>query len=204
MAKRVKTLGLWSIVAISMGVPVALATTSPYLSYRSPIYIAAGFVGIIAMALLLLQALLSRPSPNFLSAAPARRWHRITGITITVLVLAHVGGLYIVSPPDTLDALMLRAPTLFSLFGVLGLWACLLTAGLAATRRRLHMRPTMWKRLHQGLASVLAIATVIHAVQIDGAMEPISKILLGATIIAVTAWVALSRRTTPPPRAQRS
>lgn len=187
-----------------MVVPVLLAATSPYLAYRSPVYILAGFAGIIAMSFLVMQPLLSHPPSNLMPRPSARRWHRITGITITLLVLAHVGGLYLVSPPDTLDALLLRAPTLFSVFGVLALWACLLTAGLAATRRRLSLRPVIWKRLHQVIASVLAIATVIHAILIDGAMDPITKTLLGAAIIVTTAWVALRRKSTPPHPVERS
>jgi hypothetical protein len=181
-----------------MIIPVIFATTSPYLAYRGPIYILAGFAGIIAMSLLLLQPLLSLPPRRIIAVPAARRWHRIVGTSIIVLVLVHVGGLYVVSPPDTLDALMLRAPTLFSLFGVAAFWGCVLTASLAITRRKLPLRPTHWKRLHQTIASAVAIATVIHAVQIEGAMEPITKAGLGGAIILATVFVAVRRRTTAP------
>ena len=41
----------WSALAVAVLGPVAIAATSEYLAYRSGIYIAAGFAGIVAMAL---------------------------------------------------------------------------------------------------------------------------------------------------------
>jgi hypothetical protein len=99
-------------------------------------------------------------------------------------------GLYFVSPPDTIDASLLRAPTWFSLFGVVALWGAVLTALLAMTRLKLPMRPRSWKRLHQSIASIVVIATALHAIQIEGAMEVMSKTLLAGTIVAATVFAA--------------
>ena len=50
---------IWAVVAIATVVPVVIAVTSPLLAWRSPVYIAAGFGGIVAMSVLLLQPLLA-------------------------------------------------------------------------------------------------------------------------------------------------
>ena len=174
----------------AMVVPIALATTSPYLAYRVPLYIAAGFAGIVAMSLFVLQPLLECPVRALIAPATARRWHRIIGASILILILAHAVGLYFVSPPDTIDASLLRAPTWFSLFGVVALWGAVLTALLAMTRLKLPMRPRSWERLHQSIASIIVIATALHAIQIEGAMEVMSKTLLAGTIVAATVFAA--------------
>ena len=170
--------------------PIALATTSLHLAYRGPLYIAAGFAGIVAMSLFVLQPLLACPVRALIAPATARRWHRIIGGSILILILAHAVGLYFVSPPDTIDASLLRAPTWFSLFGVVALWGAVLTALLAMTRLKLPMRPRSWKRLHQSIASIVVIATALHAIQIEGAMEVMSKPLLAGTIVAATVFAA--------------
>jgi predicted ferric reductase len=187
---RLTAFFLWGVVIAAMVVPIALATTSPYLTYRGPLYIAAGFAGIVAMSLFVLQPLLACPVRALIAPATARRWHRIIGASILILILAHVVGLYFVSPPDTIDASLLRAPTWFSLFGVVALWGAVLTALLAMTRLKLPMRPRSWKRLHQSIASIVVIATALHAIQIEGAMEVMSKTLLAGTIVAATVFAA--------------
>jgi hypothetical protein len=42
---------------------------------------------------------------------------------LVVAVVVHVGGLWITSPPDMIDALLLTSPTPFSAFGVIAMWA---------------------------------------------------------------------------------
>jgi hypothetical protein len=96
---RLTAFFLWGVVIAAMVVPIALATTSPYLAYRGPLYIAAGFAGIVAMSLFVLQPLLACPVRALIAPATARRWHRIIGASILILILAHVVGLYFVSPP---------------------------------------------------------------------------------------------------------
>jgi predicted ferric reductase len=98
---RLTAFFLWGVVIAAMVVPIALATTSPYLAYRGPLYIAAGFAGIVAMSLFVLQPLLACPVRALIAPATARRWHRIIGASILILILAHVVGLYFVSPPQT-------------------------------------------------------------------------------------------------------
>ena len=110
------------------------------------------------------------------------------------LVAIHVGGLLIASPPDAVDALLLRSPTPFSVWGVTAMWAVALTALLVALRRRLRLRPDTWAALHNALALVVVLGTVIHAVQIEGTMGTISKwVLCLAALAAAVAAVARAR-----------
>ncbi|MEK9967378.1 MAG: hypothetical protein VW582_13580 [Rhodospirillaceae bacterium] len=97
-----------------MAVPVAAAAFSPQLAWRDPVYIAAGFAGVIAMSLLLLQPVLAGGYLLGLSTAVRRRFHRVVGVILVTAVVVHVAGLWITSPPDVLDALLFRAPTFFS------------------------------------------------------------------------------------------
>jgi len=63
---------------------------------------------------------------------------------------------------------------------------------LAALRRRLPLR--LWRRVHGGLALAIGLGTVIHALQIEGTMEAVSKALLAALVLGVTGWVLLRLR----------
>ena len=49
---------IWGAVAAAIAVPIGAAAVSPQLAWRHPVYIAAGFAGIIALGLLLVQPLL--------------------------------------------------------------------------------------------------------------------------------------------------
>jgi hypothetical protein len=107
---------IWAALAVAICVPIAAAAASPLLEWRGPIYILAGFAGIIALGLLLVQPLLIGgylPGP---SAYRGRRAHLWVGGVLVVAMVVHVGGLWITSPPDMIDALLLTSPTPFSPF----------------------------------------------------------------------------------------
>ena len=44
---------IWAFLAAAIFVPIALAATSELLAWRGPVYIIAGFAGIIALGLVL-------------------------------------------------------------------------------------------------------------------------------------------------------
>ncbi len=185
--------------------PLLLAAGSPQLAWRAPIYILAGFAGIIGLLLLLVQPLLAAGWVPGLSATRSRCVHRWTGVALVAAVVIHVAGLWITSPPDVVDALLLVSPTPFSVWGVLAMWTIVLAATLAATRRRLRIRPRRWRQIHTALAALTGIGTVIHALQIQGKMETASKLGLCLLVLAVTARVVLQNpvcRTATPPRAK--
>ena len=114
---------IWAALVAAIGVPIALAMTSDLIAWRGTVYILAGFAGIFALGLLLVQPLLIGGYLPGLSAYRARRAHHWTGGVLVTAVVVHVGGLWIASPPDMLDALTFTSPTPFSPFGVVAMWA---------------------------------------------------------------------------------
>jgi len=200
---RVPALLAWSSVAAVMIVPVAVAAFSPYLPSRNLAYIVGGFAGIVGLSLLVLQPLLPAGYLAGSEGPAGRRWHRWLGVAIVVAVALHVGGLYLASPPDTIDALLLVSPTPFSIYGVTAMWGVVATALLVLFRRRLDLRHSVWRLIHNGLAAVVVVATVIHALQIEGAMELSSKWVLCMAVLAATGVVLLDLRVVRPSRAWR-
>lgn len=188
---------IWGVVLAATLVPLAAAATSPLLAWRQPVYIAAGFAGIAAMALLLFQPLLAGGSLPGLPPNRSRRLHRLSGFLLSGLVLAHVAGLWITSPPDVVDALLFRSPTPFSAWGVLAMWAVLAAAVLALLRRRLPVKPHIWRAAHVGLAGLVVIGSSVHALQIIGTMETVSKTVLCILILAATIQVVFKLKIWP-------
>jgi len=176
----------------AVGVPIAAAAASPLLAWRNAIYILAGFAGIMALGLLLVQPLLIGGYLPGLSAHRGRRAHRWIGGALVVAVVVHVGGLWITSPPDMLDALLFTSPTPFSPFGVIAMWAIFAVALLAALRRRLGLRT--WRIAHMSLAVVIVVGAVAHGMLIEGTMETMSKAALCALVLAATTKVMTDLR----------
>lgn len=189
---RARTILIWAVLAAAMAIPLAAAAASPLLAWRSPVYIGAGFAGIIALALLLVQPLLVRQYLPGLHPLQGRRSHRMVGCVLVIAVVVHVAGLWITSPPDVIDALLLASPTPFSAWGVVAMWALFATALLALFRRRLAAR--LWLRGHKAFAVVIVVGSVVHALLIEGTMETLSKTVLCALIIVVTGMAVLDLR----------
>jgi len=185
---------IWAALASAICVPIAAAAASPLLEWRGPLYITAGFAGIFALGLMLVQPLLAGGILPGLSGYRGRRAHRWIGGALVAAVLIHVVGLWITSPPDMIDALVFASPTPFSPFGVIAMWAIFAVALLALLRRRLRLRT--WRIAHMSLAAVIVTATVVHGMLVEGAMETVSKALLCALVIAaaIKVMVDLVRR----------
>ena len=128
---------IWAALAAAIGVPIAAAAVSPLLEWRGPVYILAGFAGIVALGLMLVQPLLIG---GYLPGLPAR-----IGTARTSLDRRHAGrsdGDPRRRPLDHQSARHDRrasfaSPTPFSPFGVIAMWAIFAVALLAALRRRL-------------------------------------------------------------------
>ena len=185
---------IWVALAAAVGTPIAVAAASPLLAWRGPVYILAGFAGIIALGFMLVQPLLIAGYLPGLSAYRGRRTHHWIGGALVVTVVIHVGGLWITSPPDMIDALTFSSPTPFSPFGVIAMWAIFAVALLASLRRRLGLRPRTWRIAHTLLAIVIVVASVLHGVLIEGAMETVSKAVLCALVLAATIKVMADLR----------
>src|SRR4029079_12705719 len=97
---------IWAALAAAIGVPLAAAATSPLLEWRGPVYIVAGFAGIIALGLVLVQPLLIGGYLPGLSVYRVRRALYGMGGVLVAAVVVHVGGFWIPSPPDMIDALL--------------------------------------------------------------------------------------------------
>ncbi|SDN02982.1 hypothetical protein SAMN05216328_11733 [Ensifer sp. YR511] len=107
-----------------------------------------------------------------------------------MLAVAHVGGLWLYSPEDVTDALLLRAPTPFSFWGVIGLGGLVVGALTGAARRR--VPAALWTATHFVVASIATTSAAIHAWMIEGAMGPWSKALLCVAIVACLIAAAAS------------
>lgn len=194
---RARSLLIWAALAAVLIVPLALSAYSPLLAWRRPVYILAGFAGIAGLGLLLVQALLISGSLPGLTLRRARRVHRLAGGALILSVLLHIGGLWLTSPPDVIDALLFRAPTVFSPLGVVAMWALFAAATLALLHRPLRLGPRLWRAGHVVLTGVVVAATAGHALLIEGTMEPLSKTAL--CLLAVVALLHAAR----PLRARR-
>ncbi|MGB7455412.1 MAG: ferric reductase-like transmembrane domain-containing protein [Pseudolabrys sp.] len=185
---------IWVALVVAICVPIAAAAFSPLLAWRGPVYILAGFAGIVALGLVLVQPLLIAGYLPGLSAYRGRRAHHWIGGAVVVAVVIHVGGLWITSPPDMIDALTFTSPTPFSPFGVIAMWAIFAVAFLAALRRRLGLRT--WRIAHMTLAVVIVVGSVVHGMLIEGTMETMSKAALCAQVLAaaIRVMVDLVRR----------
>jgi hypothetical protein len=162
------------------------AATSPLLAWRDPIYILAGLAGVIALALMLFQPLLVG---GYLPGLNGRRVHRTIGGVMVASIIIHVIALWITSPPDVIDALLFASPTPFSIWGVIAMWAVFASAALAMRRRHLH--PRLWRMTHTGLAAVIVVGSISHALLIEGTMETVSKVVLCLLVFGATARTIL-------------
>src|ERR1044071_9189912 len=183
---------IWAALAVAICVPIAAAAASPQLEWRDPLYILAGFAGIVGLGLLLVQPLLAGgylPGP---SAYRGRRAHHWIGGALGVAVVIHVVGHWITSPPDMIDALLFASPTPFSPFGVIAMWAIFAVALLAIFRRRLRLRK--WRIAHTLLAIVIVVGSALHAILIEGTMETVSKAVLCALVLAAAVKVMTDLR----------
>jgi predicted ferric reductase len=199
---------IWVALAAAVCVPIAAAAASSLLAWRGPIYILAGFAGIIVLSLVLLQPLLIGGYLPGLSAIHGRLAHRWIGGALVVAVAIHVGGLWITSPPDMVDALLFQSPTSFSPFGVVAMWAIFAVALLATLRGHLGLRPRAWRSAHMVLAVVIVAGGVAHTILIEGTMETVSKGVLCVLVLAATIKVMVDprvwrKRATSRPERQR-
>src|SRR5262245_56745962 len=195
---------IWALLAAAVFVPIAAAAASPLLEWRGPVYILAGFAGIVALGLMLVQPLLIGGYLPGLLALRGRRAHHWIGGALVTAVVVHVGGLWITSPPDMIDALLFVSPTPFSPFAVIAMWAIFAVAFLAALRRRLRLRT--WRIAHMSLAVIIVVGGVAHAMLVEGTMETISKAVLCVLVFvaAMKVMADLVRRMRATSRGERS
>ena len=193
---------IWAVVAGAIVVSFAVAAQSPLLAWRGPAYVMAGFAGILALALVLLQPLLAAGYLPGLTVPRGRQMHRWVGAALVGAIIIHVAGLWLTSPPDVIDALLFDSPTPFSAWGVVAMWAAFAAALLVALRRPLRIKPRLWRLGPTGLVVLVVLGGVVHALLIEGTMGSVSKLVLCALVIGATAialfdlraWMLLTHR----------
>lgn len=166
----------------------------PLLQWRGPVYILAGFAGIVALGLVLFQPLSIAEYLPGLPTSRGRHTHHWIGGALVIAVIVHVAGLWITSPPDMIDALLFASPTPFSPWGVVAMWAIFAVAILAVLRRKLGLGPRPWRIIHMALAVVIVTGGVVHAMLVDGTMETVSKAALCALVLGATIRVMAGLR----------
>lgn len=204
--RRIPGLLIWAMLLVALTVPLVAAAFSPLLAWREPVYIIAGFAGILAMGLLMCQPVLAGGYIPDLPTRISRRLHRLVGATLVLAVVVHVAGLWITSPPDVVDALLFRSATAFSVWGVIAMWAVFGAALFALTLRRLRLKWWIWRLGHTSLAVITVVGTIVHVLLIEGTMEPVTKVLLSVLVLAAVAkvlidlrvWTTQTRRKTKP------
>jgi len=191
---RLRAILIWMALGLAVSAPLVAAMLSPLLAWREPIYIVSGFAGVVGLALMLFQPLLAGGYLPGLPAMRGRRVHRWIGAALVACVVGHVAGLWITTPPDVIDALLLVSPTPFSIWGVIAMSAVFATAALALLRRRWRVPPRLWRRAHTALAAIIVVGTILHALLIQGTMETVTKALLCLFVLVATAKVMLDLR----------
>jgi len=176
----------WGALIACIALPLLFTAMSPLIAWRSPVYIMACFAGVIGLGLLLLQPLLIGGYLPGLSKHLSRRAHPRVGAMLIVAVILHVGGLWLTSPQDVIDALTFSSPTPFSDWGVVAMLSLFATTALAIFRRRLQLRAQNWRIAHSFFALVIVIGTVVHAILIEGMMETFSKFILCILVLTIT------------------
>lgn len=181
----------WIALVAAVAIPVVAASLSPLLQWRTPIYIGAGFAGILGLCVMLFQPTLAAGLLPGLSIKVSRQVHAGLGVALFLLVVIHIVGLWITSPPDVIDALLFASPTSFSVWGVIAMWCILTSAVLVFFRRKFRRHLGVWKFFHKLFAAIAVIGTAVHALKIEGAMETTSKTALCVLVVAISAWVLL-------------
>ena len=189
LSTKLRSVFIWCAFVGVIAVAIGLAALSPLLAWRDPVYIVAGFAGVIAMSVMLFQPMLAAGYLPGLSVLQGRRVHRVLGTLLVLSVAVHVAGLWITSPPDVIDALLFRSPTTFSVWGVIAMWAVFAAACLVAIRRKLQLRAQTWRMSHRLLVAVTVAGSVVHALLIEGTMETVSKAMLCVLLLATTTVV---------------
>jgi predicted ferric reductase len=87
-----------------------------------------------------------------------------------VLVLGHVGALFVLSPDDAWFAMSPDGPTRARM-ALIATIALVLAVALGTLRGRLRWHPTTWRVLHGYLAIVVIALGLGHALLTDGALD---------------------------------
>jgi len=192
--RQLSSLLIWILLLGIISTAFVKAASSPLLEWRETVYIIAGFAGVIAMVLLLLQPMLAGAYLPGILRSSSLHFHRWVGGCLLACVIIHVAGLWFTSPPDVIDALTFTSPTPFSIWGVAAMWCVFATTTIAVYRIKRGMKPKRWRVAHKSFALLIAGCSIAHAMLIDGTMEFWSKLVLCAAVAVSTIAVIANVR----------
>jgi predicted ferric reductase len=179
----------FAVLAVIVSAPVVVSSLSPLQTGRTITWVLGTAAGVLGLSLLVVQMILPTRWLYVMLGGSNLRWHRRLGLAVAALVIAHVVGLYLYSPDDIGDALILQAPT-YSRLGVLSAWCMLLTVGLALARRRLPLLYDDWQILHSVLAVAVTGTAVGHVLLLEGTLDGLAEWLVClAAVAAATAGI---------------
>jgi len=144
-------------------------------------------IWVIVLPAVLVPLLIAAQSPFLEFRQPVYIIAGLAGIVGLALLL--IQPLLIQGALPGFDVLLFRSPTPFSIWGGVAMWGVFATILYAALRKPFRLRPERWRQVHLGLAAVIAVGTVVHAVLIEGTMGQVSKGVLCALVITAVAWV---------------
>ena len=181
-------------------VPAAIAVTDAHLAAGPTALVISTLAATLAVSALAVQP--------FLAALGSVRlpWHRALGTVTFALVLAHIGGLYVVSAEDTLFALSPDGPTRARM-ALLATIALAIVVVLGVGRSRLPVSTITWRVLHAFFAGLVVVLGVGHAVLTDGALDGVGTPVLlafGAAALGGIIYAAIRRAQRLPARPPRA
>ena len=184
------------LAVLVLVVPAAIALTDAHLAAGPAALVVSTLAATLAVSALALQPLLAAAGDRRL------RWHRVLGTVTFVLVLAHVGGLFVVSAEDTLFALSPDGPTRARM-ALMATIALVVVVVLGAGRARLPVSTATWRVLHGFFAVLVVLLGVGHAVLTDGALDGVGTpvlLTLGAAALGGIGYAAARRARRLPSR----
>ena len=191
---------LAALAVLVLVVPAAIALTDAHLAAGPTALVVSTLAATLAVSALAVQPFLVALGGQLL------RWHRVLGTVTFALVLAHVGGLFVVSAEDTLFALSPDGPTRARM-ALMATIALAVVVVLGAGRARLPLSTTTWRVLHAFFAVLVVVLGVGHAVLTDGALDGVGTpvlLVLGAAALGGIAAAAVRRARHVPARRARA
>jgi len=74
------------------------------------------------------------------------------------------------------------------------MWAVFCAAILASMRKRLRLKPPVWRLCHFSLVIIIVVGSTVHALLIEGTMGAISKTVLCVLVVAAAGKVIFDAR----------
>ena len=168
--------------------PLVLALTDAHLADASAALTLSTAAAAIAIPVIALQPLLA--GRGRISV------HRLIGVFALILVLVHIGALFVESADDTLFAMSPDGPTRARM-ALMATVALLVVVALGAGRRRLPLSGAAWRILHAYFALLVIVLGFGHALLTDGALD-------GAGTVALLAFAAVGITAIPAAFAART